>query len=191
MKNIREIVANNIVTLRKQNGYTQIELSEKINYSDKAISRWEKGEVLPDIETLDNLANIFDVPLSYMLEEHQDAKPISNNQFSNKLAVALVSISVVWLVATIVFVYLKMFYQFNYWQVFIWAVPASVIIGLYFCRKWGNKLAKTILTSLLVWTVVAGLYLQFIQYNLWLLFLGAVPMQVVIILASFLKPKKR
>ena len=83
MKNIREIVANNIVTLRKQNGYTQIELSEKINYSDKAISRWEKGEVLPDIETLDNLANIFDVPLSYMLEEHQDAKPISNNQFSN------------------------------------------------------------------------------------------------------------
>lgn len=191
MKNIREIVANNIVTLRKQNGYTQIELSEKINYSDKAISRWEKGEVLPDIETLDNLANIFDVPLSYMLEEHQDAKPTSNNQFSNKLAVALVSISVVWLVATIVFVYLKMFYQFNYWQVFIWAVPASVIIGLYFCRKWGNKLAKTILTSLLVWTVVAGLYLQFIQYNLWLLFLVAVPMQVVIILASFLKPKKR
>lgn len=191
MKNIREIVANNIVTLRKQNGYTQIELSEKINYSDKSISRWEKGEVLPDIETLDNLANIFDVPLSYMLEEHQDAKPISNNQLSNKLAVALVSISVVWLVATIVFVYLKMFYQFNYWQVFIWAVPASVIIGLYFCIKWGNKLAKTILTSLLVWTVVAGLYLQFIQYNLWLLFLVAVPMQVVIILASFLKPKKR
>ena len=191
MKNIREIVANNIVTLRKQNGYTQIELSEKINYSDKAISRWEKGEVLPDIETLDNLANIFDVPLSYMIEEHQDAKPVSNNQLSNKLAVALVSISVVWLVATIVFVYLKMFYQFNYWQVFIWAVPASVIIGLYFCRKWGNRLAKTILTSLLVWTVVAGLYLQFIQYNLWLLFLVAVPMQVVIILASFLKPKKR
>lgn len=191
MKNIREIVANNIVTLRKQNGYTQIELSEKINYSDKAISRWEKGEVLPDIETLDNLANIFDVPLSFMLEEHQDAKPVSNSQLTNKLAVALVSISVVWLVATIVFVYLKMFYQFNYWQVFIWAVPASVIIGLYFCRKWGNRLAKTILTSLLVWTVVAGLYLQFIQYNLWLLFLVAVPMQVVIILASFLKPKKR
>lgn len=191
MNNIREIVANNIVTLRKQNGYTQIELSEKINYSDKAISRWEKGEVLPDIETLDNLANIFDVPLSYMLEEHQDAKPVSNSQLTNKLAVALVSISVVWLVATIVFVYLKMFYQFNYWQVFIWAVPASVIIGLYFCRKWGNRLAKTILTSLLVWTVVAGLYLQFIQYNLWLLFLVAVPMQVVIILASFLKPKKR
>lgn len=191
MKNIREIVAYNIVTLRKQNGYTQIELSEKINYSDKAISRWEKGEVLPDIETLENLANIFDVPLSYMLEEHQDAKPVTNNQFSNKLAVALVSISVVWLVATIIFVYLKMFYQYNYWQIFIWAVPASDIIGLYFCRKWGNKLAKIILTSLLVWTVVTGLYLQFIHYNLWLLFLVAVPMQVVIILASFLKPKKR
>lgn len=191
MKNIREIVASNIVTLRKQNGYTQIELSDKINYSDKAISRWEKGEVLPDIETLESLAKIFDVSLAYMLEEHQDTKPVSNNQLSNKLAVILVSISVVWLIATVIFVYLNMFHQFSYWQIFIWAVPASAVIGLYFCRKWGSKLAKIILTSLLVWTVVAGLYLQFIQYNLWLLFLIAVPMQIVIVLASFIKPKKR
>ena len=72
MKNIREIVSNNIIELRKKNNLTQIKLAEKINFSDKAISRWEKGEVIPDIETLQVLADTFDVPIATLLEEHHD-----------------------------------------------------------------------------------------------------------------------
>ena len=55
-------------------GLTQIGLAKKINFSDKAVSRWDKGEVLPDIETLESLAKIFGVSLTYMLEEHTTTK---------------------------------------------------------------------------------------------------------------------
>ena len=72
--NIREIVSKNLIMLRKRQGLTQIDLSKRINYSDKAVSRWEKGEVLPDIETLQSLSEVFNVPLSYMIEEHDYSK---------------------------------------------------------------------------------------------------------------------
>ena len=70
MENIREVISKNLISLRKQNKLTQIELGKKINYSDKAVSRWEKGEVLPDIEILQTISNIYDVPLTYFFTEH-------------------------------------------------------------------------------------------------------------------------
>ena len=68
MSNLRETVSQNLVRLRKENNLTQIELSQKINFSDKAVSRWEKGEVLPDIETIEKLSEVFGVPMSAILE---------------------------------------------------------------------------------------------------------------------------
>ena len=68
MKNIREIVAGNLLALRKENKLTQIELAKMINFSDKAVSRWENGEVLPDLETLERVAKVYRVPLTYLME---------------------------------------------------------------------------------------------------------------------------
>ena len=72
MKNLKEIISKNIINLRKANNLTQVELSKMINYSDKAISRWEKGEVLPDIETIQTLSEVFKVPMSAILEDSED-----------------------------------------------------------------------------------------------------------------------
>lgn len=191
MKNIREIVANNIVTLRKQNGLTQIQLSEKINYSDKAISRWEKGEVLPDVETLQSLAGVFDVPIAYLLEEHQEENIPNCKHNMNKVALTLVSICVVWLIATIIFAYLLGVYQYSWWQAFVWAVPVSALVGMYYNFKWGNRIVTMILMSVFVWTIVASFYLQFLSWNLWLLFLIAIPLQAVVTLSWFIKPRKK
>ena len=58
---VKETVKDNLVRLRREHKLTQLELSEKINYSDKAISRWETGEVTPDVETLEQLARLYDV----------------------------------------------------------------------------------------------------------------------------------
>ena len=56
MDNLNYIVSKNLSDLRKRNGLTQAELAEKLNYSDKAVSKWEKGESLPGVEVLYKLS---------------------------------------------------------------------------------------------------------------------------------------
>ena len=50
--NVKQTIAKNLVELRRRHRFTQQELAQRLNYSDKAISRWEHAETLPDIETL-------------------------------------------------------------------------------------------------------------------------------------------
>ena len=64
MKNLRDIIPKNLIYLRKQHKFTQIDLAKKINYSDKAVSRWEKGEVLPDVEVLQKVCEVYDIPIA-------------------------------------------------------------------------------------------------------------------------------
>ena len=70
----RDIISKNILSLRKKAGYTQAELADKLNYSDKAISKWERGESLPDAEMLYNIATLFGVEIGYLFEEHNNVE---------------------------------------------------------------------------------------------------------------------
>ena len=126
MKNIREIVAGNLIALRKENKLTQLELAKMINFSDKAISRWEKGEVLPDVETLERISKVYRVPLTYLLEEHsQIAGRKRVIPPHNEIMVQLLTICVVWIVMTVLFVYMRIIYDFTFWQAFVWGVPLT------------------------------------------------------------------
>ena len=193
MKNIRNIIAENIYALRKKNKFTQIDLAEKINYSDKAVSRWEKGEVVPDIETLQSIANVFNVPLTYLMEEQtEDISPnLLNQQITNRIALMFFSMLTVWLFATVVFVYCLIIYNFAFWQIFVWAVPASCLIGMLSSIIWKKKLYFIICTSIFLWTLIASFYLQFLSLNLWLIFIIGVPIQILIIISWFMKPVKK
>ena len=64
MQNLQQVIANNLVFLRRSNNLTQQELASKINYSDNAISRWERAEVTPTVETLAIVANFYGVSVS-------------------------------------------------------------------------------------------------------------------------------
>ena len=57
-------MGNNIAAFRKQSGMTQAELADKLNYSDKAVSKWERGESMPDVLTLVQLAELFGVRMN-------------------------------------------------------------------------------------------------------------------------------
>ena len=86
---IREIIAQNLITLRKRNNLKQTDLAKKINYSDKAISRWENGEVLPDVETLETIAKVYGVSTSYLIEQHdEEEKQNATNRPSKIIAKA-------------------------------------------------------------------------------------------------------
>ena len=67
-------IGSNIAAYRKQAGLTQAGLAEKLNYSDKAVSKWERGESVPDVMTLVQLAELFRIPVGELLAD-PDALP--------------------------------------------------------------------------------------------------------------------
>ena len=70
MNDIKAIIAKNITDLRLAKGLTQLELAEQLHYSDKAVSKWERGESVPEISTLMAIADLFGVTLDHLVNEH-------------------------------------------------------------------------------------------------------------------------
>ncbi len=200
MEDFKQTVADNISKLRKYHGFTQIELAEKLNYSDKAVSKWERAEALPDVEVLTEIAKLFDVSLDYLVSKHDDTElPAIDEQIKkekkNKIIITLLSVTTVWVVATFLFVALKIFLSGHFWTVFVWAVPPSVIILIVFNGIWGKRKYIFVLTSILVWSIIAACYLQIISintslYTVWYMFLLGAPVQVAMVLWANLKSKK-
>ena len=57
----KKIVAENLVRERRESGLTQLDIAKKLNYSDKAVSKWERGEAVPEAYVLKQLATIYNV----------------------------------------------------------------------------------------------------------------------------------
>ena len=181
MTDIKQIIAKNISALRQDKELTQIELAEKLNYSDKAVSKWERGESLPDIGVLTQIADLFEVPLDYLVRrEHntsyQNASPkgrtVKNRGFITGMAVLLV-----WLVATVAFVILYSIPNIDtagLWLSFIYAVPTTLVVWLVFNCLWFSKKRNFLIISLLMWCCLGTIYLTLALLalkNLWLIFI--------------------
>lgn len=186
MENISEVIGNNIKELRKFNKMTQYDLSEKLHYSNKTISRWESGEIIPDIKTLNELSELFNVPISKFFEKDLISKyKLSSKykfQISNKLAIALLYVCCIWLIAVLIFVHYKLNYDTYVWQVFVWAVPVSSLVGLLFNKWWGKSKVNLVLLSIINWSTLASIFVSFYNYKFWLVFLIGIPIQVAILL---------
>ena len=109
---VKSIVARNLADLRMKNGMTQLQLAEALNYSDKAVSKWERAESLPDLEVLIRIAAIYDVDLDYLITaEHDDRyssspKERKRRAVRNYFFITIMSVLLVWLIASLVFVIL-------------------------------------------------------------------------------------
>jgi transcriptional regulator with XRE-family HTH domain len=191
MDDLKQIIANNIIDLRKQRNMTQAELAETLGYTDKAISKWERAESIPDVIMLKQIADLFGVSLNYLVEaEHalsQEALPRRTK--NNRLVIALLAAAAVWFIATVLFVYLKLYGASHPWLVFMGAVPVCMIVLLVFNSIWGKKAHAFIIISILVWSALAFAYLLLLPYNLFLIFVIGIPIQVLIILWSQIKTR--
>lgn len=194
-KDIKKIVAKNLANLRKNKKITQTELAEQFGYSDKAISKWENGDTLPDIQTLYQLCEFYNVTLDFLVNEqsfedkikyinHLNKKIIINNSL-----IELLYCSFVWVLAVIIYVYLFTFSSINYWQIFIWALPGTSIVMLFFTKVWKNKLYTFIVRSIFFWTLITACYVQFIEYNIWPLYFLMIPVQIALILTIAINDK--
>lgn len=193
MDNVRELISKNLYLIRKEKKLTQLEFAEKINYSDKAISRWEKGESIPDVETLANIAKTFDVPINFFFQENtkDDLPGIDKKEITKKIVVMILSFAIVWMVAMIIYLYLATYNNSRYWQIFIYAAPISILVIRYFNRIWGDKKFNVYINSIFVWSLITSIYCMFINLHLWLIFIIGALVQMVVILYSFIKPMKK
>ena len=197
MDELRKIVGKNLTELRKRKGLTQIKLAEMFNYTDRAVSKWETGETLPDIEVLYNLCEFYGVTLDYLTHEDNEkyVKKVEDELLrSNKIAITILVISIFWALATIIFVYsiLKEGLPIL-WQSFIWALPVSCIVAAGFNKMYFHrKITYFIVWSVFIWTTITALLVSVTEYNLWPLYIVGIPAQFsLIVWLNIKKPKKK
>lgn len=189
----RKCIAENILTLRQAHSLTQAELAEKLSYTDKAVSKWERGESVPDVFTLKAISELFGVTVDYLFYPHSvdEVRPQKHIK-SNHIIITLMSVAFVWFIATFIFVVGKTWLPnvSRLWLAYVAAVPVSIIIILIFNSIWGRSRYNYLIISLLCWTSIAAVYISFFSYNYWLLFFIGIPGQIIIILWSRLKKRK-
>jgi len=202
MEDIKPIIAKNIVKLRTASGMTQIELAEKLNYSDKAVSKWERAESVPDIATLCTVAKLFGVTLDQLVSDNEviilnsinaDDNEIAHKKFRNHTVITAMSILLVWLIATLVFVIAEIASSsFTNGLFFIFAVPVSMIVWLTLNSIWFSRKRNFIIISLLMWSLLASVQLAALAGGalIWQIYFLGIPGQIIILLWSKLQYKK-
>ncbi len=182
---IRTVLAEKLTAYRKRAGMTQAELAEKLNYSDKSISKWERGDGMPDLLVLCKLADLYDVPLDAFLREG----PLVRSQAEQKsrhIVITLISIGLVFFVAAIGFFVCYLAKVNVGWLAFVYAVPVSMIVLVVFSHLWSSLLWQALSVTGLVWTLCGAIYVSFVVIggikNVAMLFLLAGIFQVLVIL---------
>ena len=199
MENCNEInakIAQNLAFYRKRAGLTQAGLAEKINYSDKSVSKWEQGNGIPDVYILLQLAKLYKVSLNELVGESvpeykQKAQPTTGI----KLLIMLLSSGIVWLLATCMFVALRLGNPNGTasWLVFLYAVLANAIVLLVYACIWHYRFVNFLCVSTIVWMAITCLYLTVTCLSsapltgFWCIYLIGIPLQVLEILWVFFR----
>ena len=185
---IKEIIAENLLRFRTQANLTQAQLAEMLNYSDKAVSKWERGESVPDIRVLMQIAGIYNIKLDDLVSrpKEREVKPVLHKR-KKRLLITLLSFALAWFIATGIFVILCFVPGLEYeWLSFVVAALASSIVLMVLSTLWGNRITNAVCCSLILWSLAAVLYTFLYLFAsvplLWLLFVAACPFEVLIIL---------
>lgn len=191
MENLNFIIAKNLSELRRKNKLTQLEVAEKLNYSDKAVSKWEQGESLPGIEVLYRLCGLYGVSLDYLVgdEKAKPARAKSALTDKRKRIITLLSVLGVWLAATVFFIFFYIFSSHNLWTLFCWAVPLSFAVTIVFDAVWHKGRFLFAMISAFIWSLLLCFCLQFFKYNIWPVLCIGIPLQAATVLcARFVRP---
>lgn len=201
MEKLDQVIATNLTYLRRRAKLTQLEFGEKFNYSDKTVSKWEMGTVIPSVETLKQIADFYGVSLDYICTQHKSSKDYESEKGKvvkpqEKMIFMALFVSVIWFIAAVVYAvgYMRLGTADSatnrWWVSFVYAVPVSFLVLAYFVTRYfkGSKWSY-IFFSAFIWTILASIYvnLLFQGQNYWFLFLIGVPAQASIILLRKLR----
>ena len=186
---IKENLAKNLMLYRKAKGLTQAELADKLNYSDKAVSKWERGESVPDLAVLKQLADFYGVKIDTLIAEPKKAVLNSNKNSKKRVAIYLCSTGLVWLIAVLSYAMINLIFPSitHTWLSFFYAIPITFIILLIFTAVWKKPWVNTLAISLVIWSTLLAIFLTLLvslinpPRTLWMLFLIGVPAQLLTI----------
>ena len=190
MDDLKVITANNIINLRTAKGMTQAELGELLNYSDKSVSKWERAEAVPDAYVLKKMSGIFGVSVDYLLNSHdswerpESFKKEERNFHSN--IITLLVIFGIWTLAFLIYI-IGWLLEANWWLLFIYAVPVSLITFLVLNSVWEQGKNNRHIIYALVASVFITVYLTFRSYNPWQILLLLVPAEFLVFLSFRIK----
>lgn len=202
LNELKKNIADNLIFYRKKKGLTQLDIAEKLSYSDKAVSKWERAEAVPDIYTLKQLADLYNIKVDDLLSN--DTKRREKLTKSNakkdkvkKILVTVLSCGLVWLIATILYIFPAIVLPevTNTWLIFIWALAINFIILVVFSCIWSTRLHICLTVSGLIWTIFLAICLTVGTAKIWWLFVIGIPLQILTILwfvyMNVYKPKKK
>ena len=177
---LRKTVAKNIAQYRKAHHDTQLDLATKLNYSDKSVSKWERGESLPDVYILSQIAELYGVSVSALIGEIQ---PPKESKPHYHMFILLLSLALTMAVATLLFSkFMICKVDYPAWMFFVYALPVCSIICIVFTSLWWGILWQGVSVSALIWTLGLSLYLSFELENVSLIFLVCAALQVLTLL---------
>ena len=188
LSELKLISASNIIKLRTGAGLTQAELGEKLNYSDKTISKWERGEAIPDAYVLTQMAEIFGVTVDYLLSSHdawespeQQAARQEEAGYSVNMIIAI-SVLGVWTMALTIFVLLWLF-DIILWETFIVALPVSILTYMVLICVFRRRQHLQFVIAAFVLSMFILLYFTLPMQKPWQLFLIAIPAEIIVFLS--------
>lgn len=186
LEQMKGTIAKNLVAYRKKAGLTQQELAQKLNYSDKAISKWERADGVPDVLVLKTLADLYGVTVNDFLVEHDTHKVKTPSVKAKKFLITLLSSGLVWLIATVITVVWLMADKTTpvpvAKYVFVSAWPISMIVLLVFTCIWGKLWYKCGAASLLTWSLCVLIDVVLEVFNSALVYIVGAVLQLLIIL---------
>ena len=174
-------------------------MAEKLNYSDKAVSKWERGESIPDVLILANLAEQMGITVNDLLED-PDALPEQTGAVQQVMGLVVektlkrkadkniilgLSSILVWFVALFAYVLLSTLEVSKSWLAFFYAVPADAIVMLSLRSAWRDFRWNRILISTIMWGSILSIYMTVLilcGFNAWKIFLLGIPGQAAILL---------
>jgi transcriptional regulator with XRE-family HTH domain len=192
MNDINQTISENLVRLRTKAGLTQLQLANLLNYSDKAVSKWERGESLPDIHVFIKLASIYHISIDDIVNPvaEKEVRPHLNLK-KKRLLITLLSVGLTVFIATGIFAILYFIPQTAHYAYFAY-IAMPLVIGILltvFTCLWSNKFLCAAAVTLLLWSIITLLYVVVITFvtnevylsKAWILFVVGAPFQALII----------
>ena len=174
---------------------TQMDLGQKINYTDKAVSKWERAESLPDVTVLKSIADIFGVTVDYLITSHAEWEqpPATTKElhFRPNAVITIVAISIL-SVAALLFIIFWMLDSIV-WQVFVYAAPLVLLTALILNSLWNKGKGNFYIVSACVLSVLGVVYSAFLQagHNTWQILLLFIPLELIVFFSFNVKRKNK
>ena len=186
---LRVNFANRLSDFRRAAGMTQLELAERLNYSDKSVSKWERAEGIPDVYVLMQIADIFEVTLNDLVSDKPFRRPLISR---NKLLTTFLAMAVPWLLATIVSWILGFVVpEYPIWHLYIYVIPITAIIAIVFTSLWWKKIWQFLSVSALIWSVPTCIFTTFVSRQNAFVYIIAAVVQVMAVLFFLIKRRPK